>query len=440
MFGPKVRFTVTIVQFLANFSNLIVSLYLSLCQKEIFKKSQHCLTIDLLQHGVQEYGCVSSGQYSRTQPFAGKDLTHENLFKSLRGLKKVVDDWNSSNTSTLNLCNLVAHLVDNIHYAGPFTAQLLAKVLIRVGIILRPELLDEAIIVKGSPLYGKVVKLSNKGDAPPNEKKDCVARFLNASAYAIGQTASVAENLYCEMYRGTMKFDLTLPGQPIYATDRTRKTTSLFKYYPTPDGGWKRTPVLLPKASNTPPTGRVLNQSWWLDPTCQQDDIVGTIPFRSGSRGPGKKIEMEVDLTNHETRYSFILAYRNRDIESLNKQFQDKSSKKTKTRHPHSAKAEQARLTARNGDKANKAVWKDRVEAVMGAAKLKDYFVLSSQEITQKYKDKEDIFHNGLGLLQDYPSNNGKVSYIFAFLSVPTVFSPTPSFYFFVLCLDPEIL
>ena len=351
---------------------------------------------------MAEFGSITSGQFARTQPFGAKNVTYFNLFTSLKALMLIVYKWNNTSMKTQPFSRLVDDLMANIHLAGPFTAPLFAKVLIRVGVINRPDLADEAIMPPLSAVTSGVLKLSNKEKAAKSIRKDCIARFLSASASAIGQSPAVAENLFCEINRKYMKFDLAFPSQPVYATALVDKVPTLFKYHPKESGvGCFRFPVVPPQLGTNAPDNRVDEQKWWLntfDPSAMVEAKTN-IPLTSSTLRSPAVLETFVDLAADDgIRQTFVQAYVQGD-KTLTQEYVNHSSKETNTwnPHPHEDKSGPAQVIANRGYPASDEVWMERLPN----HRLEEFCVLTPDQL----KEKHSTVGNGLGKLERYTSD-----------------------------------
>ena len=109
-----------------------------------------------------------------------------------------MDNWNSKPPSpSLELSDLIYDLKKAVIFAGPFSGQYFAKVLIRLGIINHPDLAAQAILSEKSPVYQTVIGLSDA--TSPQEKTACAARFLKTAASVLG----VSRWMVCQQWSNT---------------------------------------------------------------------------------------------------------------------------------------------------------------------------------------------------------------------------------------------
>ena len=352
---------------------------------------------------MKKFGNILSGEFARSQPFAHSKYPVTAVFGSLNALLGIVQKWNTPDTAKKSFLPLVQELKTKVHLAGWFTSQLLAKVLIRLAIINRPDLANEAVISPDSGLYPAILKNSNKEKASKNEKQMCVARFLNSAASAIGQTPAVTENLFCEMYRQNMRFDLTIPLNPIYATAMVDNVPTMFKFLPDASGRSIRSPVVPPELGANTPSNRIDNHRWWLENPVQPESQE-SVYLNGGPKVPNRNTW--VDLTQDGLRERFVSTYLTRDLKTLNEEYKKHCQviKKLVLVHPYAGKGEPGKVIANFGRLAGHEVWQKRLlEGLLEAdTDLDEYAVLSPDALLAKY-DNPDDRENGLGLVQDYP-------------------------------------
>ena len=380
--------------------------------------------------GVAKFGCVSSGPFCRAMVSAAFAIENERLFKDLKKFTAVIEDWNSRPRSThdkpLYLSSLVDDLQNSIVHVGPFSAQFLAKVLIRAGIIDHPELARQAVIHSKSPIYKEVVVLSGVKNPKRNKKgvqtpqAICVARFLKSAASALQVSPAVAENLLCELFRKESKWDFTFCGQPIISVDEAPGTSVTYCYCP--DGSKQAVntlsslvPSLFPETGITHPTARHQNERWWIvdfdsvNPPSASRKVTFSLFTAAESRNrilQKKYPEPRFLQSTTSNRKDFIAAYSQGDKPRMIATFEAAhvvialKNRKNMLDHPYTPLAKVARESCGNWDD----IWKRRFTEVADGQSITDYRLLTSNELKVKRMTTNSQLPQ-FALSTDYPAH-----------------------------------
>ena len=279
---------------------------------------KRCLTIILVELGVEKFGCIGSGPFCRFQVCSGLSISIANILKSLRNLQAIVLKWNqpshlAATDKKLGLSKLVEELAAGIFKTGSFTAQFFAKILIAAGIIHRPELSDHGFVASGTITFKKMVEsVGGLEDSTKGEKQLVINQIVATAARAVGVTTDVADNLFCEMFRkkGSIDklskekkkkgkgrcHDLHAVGQAVYKAERVDCSWRICVYGPGGRIGFVE-PFELVAATVETHSKRVKHECWWSGESrpageCpdSSDDDVPSLKFTQKVQG-GPKIK-----------------------------------------------------------------------------------------------------------------------------------------------------